>query len=227
MSTTAKHRDKLEVFLYWAMLFSVAVFVTLIILGVIMRPWLPEEVAFVMGVALFYLLANRLFFGYGSLSAYLDKIASGEVTEADKQRAHGKSGAQKHGLIAQLTHYGIATIWLDRYEPYRYTYLAVYLLVAALVVVLNLNFVSGITTGSIVEGFFWGATVVSVFVLAADVLVRWQYALTVVEPVYAQLAPALAGSTEPDARTLEPVCPDPDEPCVKEDMKAMHSSEKH
>ncbi len=211
MSSVRKH-DPLEQLLYWGMLFAVAVFVALLFFDVIVRPWLPEEVAFVLGFALFYLLANRLLFGYGNLSAYLDKIAKDEVTDADKMKAYEKSGANKHGVVDQLTHFGIATIWLDRYEPYRYTYLGIYLALATLVIVLNLNPITGLTTGSILEGVFWGGTVVSLFVLGADVLVRWQYAQTVVEPVYAALAPALAQAERAQEAEVAP-CPDPDEPC--------------
>ena len=209
MSSVRKH-DPLEQVLYWSMLFAVAVFVALLFFDLIVRPWLPEEVAFVLGFALFYLLANRLLFGYGNLSAYLDKVARDEVTDADKLKAYEKSGASKHGLVEQLTHFGIATIWLDRYEPYRYTYLGIYLALATLVIVLNLTPIAGLTTGSILEGVFWGGTVVSLFVLAADMLVRWQYAQTVVEPAYAVLAPALAQAQPVDE--VAP-CPDPDEPC--------------
>jgi len=221
-------KDWLEQVLYWGMLFALAVFVTLLLLDLIIRPWLPEEVAFVLGFATFYLLANTLFFGYGNLSAYLDKLAKSELTDADKQKAYEKSGASKHGLIEQLTHYGIATIWLDRYSPYRYAYMGLYLLLAAAVLTLNLSLVSGLTTGSILEGLFWGATLVSVFVLAADSVVRWQYAQTVAEPVYQTLAPALLADepTTPQAREQEyelahnKVCPDPDD---KECQAAAHA----
>ena len=212
-------KDWLEQVLYWGMLFALAVFVTLLLLDLIIHPWLPEEVAFVLGFATFYLLANTLFFGYGNLSAYLDKLAKSELTDADMQKAYEKSGASKHGLIEQLTHYGIATIWLDRYSPYRYTYMGLYLLLAATVLTLNLNLVSGLTTGSILEGLFWGATLVSVFVLAADSVVRWQYAHTVAEPVYQTLAPALkpAEAETPEAKEQDyelahnKVCPEPDD----------------
>ncbi len=207
MSSNVRKHDRLEQLLFWGMLFSVAVFVTLLFLQLIVRPWLPEEIAFVLGFALFYLLANRLLFAYGHLSAYLDKLSRDELSEADKERAYVKSGAGKHGLVTQLTHFGIATIWLDRYEPYRYTYLGIYLALAALVVVINLNPLAGLTTGSVLEGLFWGGTVVSLFVLAADMLVRWQYVQAVAGPVYAELAPSQAVE---DAAIP---CPDPDEPC--------------
>lgn len=217
MSNVTKH-DRLEQVLYWSMLFAVAVFVALLFFGLIVRPWLPEEVAFVLGFALFYLLANRLLFGYGNLSAYLDKLAKEEVTEADKHKAYEKSGAIKHGLMEQLTHFGIATIWLERYEPYRYTYLGIYLAMATLVIVLNLSPISGLITGSVLEGVFWGGTVVSLFVLAADTMVRWQYAQTVMEPVYAALAPSQA-----EAENVAP-CPDPDEPCETKKADEKSSS---
>ncbi|HIC99978.1 MAG TPA: hypothetical protein EYP05_01365 [Piscirickettsiaceae bacterium] len=217
MSSVRKH-DRLEQVLYWSMLFAVAVFVALLFFNLIVRPWLPEEVAFVLGFALFYLLANRLLFGYGHLSAYLDKLAKEAVTEADKRKAYEKSGAHKHGLMEQLTHFGIATIWLDRYEPYRYTYLGIYLAMATLVIVLNLSPISGLITGSVLEGVFWGGTVVSLFVLAADTMVRWQYARTVVEPVYTALAPS-----QPEVEAVAP-CPDPDEPCTPQKADEKSSS---
>ena len=186
----------LEPLLYWGMLAALSIFIILLLLDLIIRPWLPQEVAFVLGFALFYLLANRLFFAYGGLSNYLDKVAKDEADEADKQHAFQKSGAAKHGLIEQLTHYGIATIWLEKYEPYRYAYLGLYLLLSGLVLALNLDWVSGLVTGSVLEGLFWGATVVSVFVLAADSVVRWQYARTVAEPVFVQLAQFLCSRFE-------------------------------
>jgi hypothetical protein len=213
MSMVKKY-DALEKVLYWSMLFAIAVFVALLLLDLIIRPWLPEEVAYILGFAMFYLFASRLLFGYGYLSVYLDKVAKAEATDVDKQHAYMRSGAHKHGLIEQLTYYGIATIWLDRYEPYRYAYMAVYLLLAILMIVLNLSLVSGLTTGSILEGVFWGATTVSLFVLAADMLVRWQYARAVVEPTYQVLVPGLNLQGKAQEELIsERVCPDPDDLC--------------
>ncbi|WP_294948146.1 hypothetical protein [Sulfurivirga sp.] len=211
---TAK-KPLLEQVLWWSMLFALAVFVTLLLLDLIIRPWLPEEVAFVIGFALFYLLGSHLLFGYGALSNFLDKLAQDELEETDLQKAYERSGARKHGLLEQLTRYGLATIWLDRYGPYRYAYLGLYLLLASYVLVTNLDPVTGLVTGSVVEGLFWGATLVSVFVLAADSLVRWQYAQVVAEPVYAGLAATSARTPEAAEQAFEleqnRVCPEPDD----------------
>jgi len=156
------------------MMFAMGVFIYLLILGLLMRPWLPEEVAFVLGIGFAYLMANKLFFILGYLSAFLNKIALNEVSEEDKLTAMARSGADKRALLEDLTHFGIASIWLDRYESYRYIYLGLYLLLGSLVIVMNLELVASLATGSIVEGFFWGVSLVSVFVFAADVVVHWQ-----------------------------------------------------
>ena len=187
-----KQGRRLEKVLFWAMMFAMGVFIYLLILGLLMRPWLPEEVAFVLGIGFAYLMANKLFFILGYLSAFLNKIALNEVSEEDKLTAMARSGADKRALLEDLTHFGIASIWLDRYESYRYIYLGLYLLLGSLVIVMNLELVASLATGSIVEGFFWGVSLVSVFVFAADVVVHWQYAQTVVTPIFQRVVPVLA-----------------------------------
>ena len=209
----AQHNRTLEHVLFWGMVVAMGIFIYLLTLDILLRPWLPEEVAFVLGAGLSYLMANKLFFGYGSLSNYLNKIAKEEVTEEDKVKAAVKSGAHKRALLEELTHFGIASIWLERYEPYRYAYLGLYLLLGGLVISLNLDLVSGLTTGSIVEGFFWGATLISVFVFAADSIVRWQYAQTVVAPIFQKIAPVVAPEQEKSVLDEDTVvCPDADDP---------------
>jgi len=214
--TQVQHNRTLEKLLFWAMLFAMGLFIYLLTLDLLLRSWLPEKIAFILGAGLFYLMANKLFFGFGHLSYFLDKIAKDEVTEEDKAVAAAKSGADKRALLEDLTHFGIASIWLERYEPYRYAYLGLYLLLGGLVISMNLDLVSGLTTGSMVEGFFWGATLVSVFVFAADAIVRWQYAQTVVAPIFQKMAPALAATEAAQTAEPETVCPDADDPDCKE-----------
>jgi len=216
MANVQKHQT-LEKVLFWTMVFSLGLFVALLIWGLFTNTWLPEEVAFILGAGVFYLMANTLFFGYGHLSDFLDKVANNNLEAHEKALAVQKSGADKRALAEELTEFGIATIWLERYEPYRYAYLGLYLLLSGLVLALNLDLVSGLTTGSILEGFFWGATLVSIFVLAADSIVRWQYAQTVVMPIFQKLEPVLKEPSEAHSVSNENVCPDADDPDCKEE----------
>ncbi len=206
----------LEKLLWWAMLAALGIFIGLLLTDMIIHPWLPEEVAFILGIALFYLLASQLLFGYGALSQYLEKMAQNQVTQADAEKAYDRSGARRHGLLEEITHYGLATLWLDRFGPYRYAYMGLYLLLAAYVVVTNLDPVTGWLSGSAMEGFFWGATVISIFVFGADLLVRWQYGQLISTTLY-HLNPkentpsAIENNSDPAEG-----CPDPDDKACQE-----------
>jgi hypothetical protein len=183
-----QHRSGLEVFLFWAMLFSLGLFVGLFIFEIIVYPWKPEQIAFFFGLGIFYLFANRLLFAYGQLSEFLDKQIKDETTEEDIEKAYHRSGANKTHFLEQLTTAGISLIWLDRNEPYRYTYFGLYLLMVAFVFISNMNLVTGFTVGSILEGFFWGATIVSLFVFAGHLVVSWQVGQLVVQPLLKEMA---------------------------------------
>ena len=128
----------------------------------------PQELAFVLGLSVFMLLASRLIWGYGALAAFAQAALAGE--QPDRSRAENEARVpepERLGLAA------LASFWLAALEPYRYAFYAAYavLFVITLATKLTLplpNAWAWITGSLLLEGVFWGASaaVLTVWALA-------------------------------------------------------------
>ncbi len=126
----------------------------------------PQELAMLLGFAGFMLIAGRLVYGYGGLAAFAEAALGGK--EPDRARAEAEVRVpepEKLGLAA------LAGMWLAALEPYRYAFYAVYLLLLLVVLAGKLvvplpSMWSWITGTTLIEGVFWGASIVALLVWA-------------------------------------------------------------
>jgi hypothetical protein len=126
----------------------------------------PQELAMLLGFAGFMLIAGRLVYGYGGLVAFVEAALGG--SEPDRSRAEAESRVpepERLGLAA------LAGFWLAALEPYRYAFYAVYLLLLLVVLAAKLvmplpSMWAWISGTSLIEGVFWGASIVALLVWA-------------------------------------------------------------
>jgi len=126
----------------------------------------PQELAMLLGFAGFMLLAGRLLFGYGGLIAFAE--AAGAGSEPDRAQAEAEARVpepERLGLAA------LAGFWLAALDPYRYAFYAVYLLLLLITLATKLvlplpDMWAWIAGSSLIEGVFWGASIVALLVWA-------------------------------------------------------------
>lgn len=119
----------------------------------------PQELALLLGFAGFMLLGSRLVWGYGAISAFVEALGRGE----EPDRAAAEAGSQQ-AQAEDLSDVALVSFWLAAFDPYRYAFIAAYvvLFLATMALKLELPIISfwgWITGSSLIEGVFWGASV--------------------------------------------------------------------
>ncbi len=151
---------------------ALGVLLWVIAVGLLTWTWLPSEVAFLLGLGGFYLLGNRLVFGYGALARFLDEVAGGRDTAQSREQALERSGVK--GLEPEaLGAIGISLVWLERLEHYRYPFFGLFMLLLILTLLAKFSPLGLVALGNYLEGAFWGAAVVCFFVMVLDGFCRW------------------------------------------------------
>lgn len=126
----------------------------------------PQELAMLLGFAGFMLIAGRLLSGYGSLISFAEAVSAGSEPDRSQAEAAAKvPEPERLGLAA------LAGFWLAALEPYRYAFYAVYLLLFLITLATKLvlplpNIWAWVVGSSLIEGVFWGASIVALLVWA-------------------------------------------------------------
>ncbi len=150
------------------MLILLLAFVAVQALGMIaFWPLLPEDWAFLAGLLIFWLLANKLLFGYGQFI----QAAEGFLADAAIDVAAIR-GRVHHPMewLESLALSSLLTAWLHDLDKYRYTFYTAYLVVALFTLLTKFNLLGYNLVGNYLEGAFWGASVVAFLVLALDLV---------------------------------------------------------
>ena len=153
----------------WSLVFIfLLVFLFVQLLGLALSwPLFPEDWAFILGLLLFWLLANKLLFGYGLYISLADRFLAD--AELDEARLRARI-SQPLEWLRPLALASLLVAWLNELDKYRYTYYAAYLVVALLAILSKFDMLGYNIIGNYLEGAFWGATVVSLFVFALDLV---------------------------------------------------------
>ena len=153
--------------LIWSlMLILLLAFVVVQLLGwTLFWSLLPEDWAFLAGLLVFWLLANKLLFGYGQFIQTAERFLADAAIDVEgiRTRVH-------HPLewLESLALSSLLTTWLHDLDKYRYTFYAAYLVVALFTMLTKFNLLGYNLVGNYLEGAFWGASVVAFLVLALD-----------------------------------------------------------
>jgi len=153
----------------WGVVFiALLVFLAIQLLGLALTwPLFPEDWAFLLGLLIFWLLANKLLFGYGAYiqtaESFLADIGVDEARLRDRL-------PQPEEWLKLLAVTSLLSAWLNELDKYRYTYYAAYLILALFTILTKFNLLGYNLIGNYLEGAFWGASVVSFFVLALDLV---------------------------------------------------------
>ncbi len=177
----------------WSLvLIILAAFIVIQLLGLfLMSPLLPEDWAFLVGFLVFWLLANKLLFGYGQFIQLAEAFLADAAMDAGHVRAKIRQPLE---WLDILTKASLFTVWLNDLDKYRYTFYTAYLVVALFTMLTKFNLLGYNLVGNYLEGAFWGASVIAFLTLALD-LVAHTYPADL-------LAQAAEEPTEPQAETL-------------------------
>ena len=181
--------------LIWSlMLILLLTFVLVQLVGLaLLSPIFPEDWAFLAGFLVFWLLANKLLFGYGQFIQTTELfLADDAIDEA------GVRSKIRHPLewLNSLALSSLLTVWLNELDKYRYTFYASYSVVALFTILTKFDLLGYNLIGNYLEGAFWGASVVAFLVLALD-WVAHTYPADILAHVEQALAePELAPPTE-------------------------------
>jgi len=122
----------------------------------------PEELAFLLGLFGFLLLANPLLFGYAGLLGFLAEVEAGTAkAERVAEATHAPLA-----LLKDLAGLALATFWLKELSPYRYAYYGLFLLL--LLVALAPQLAGGLAFAGVLTGVLWGAAVPTVLVFGLE-----------------------------------------------------------
>ncbi len=128
---------------------------------------IPEGLAFLLGLIVFLLLGNRLLFGYSSLTLTLDAFLSDREIDRRKLMGRAKGPAE---LTKELSILSLILMWMKDLDYYRYAYYSMFSLLLLIAVLTKLNLFGSLSVGNYVEGSFWGACVVTLFVWSLDTI---------------------------------------------------------
>ena len=127
----------------------------------------PETFAFVFGGLGFWLFANRLIFGYGSIVDSINKFI--EDKEIDKKKLAEKS----HHHLLNLDDYSIPALfilWKGSIEPYRYTYYFAFFFTLALDLLFETHVLTMSYVAIDIKAFMLGASIPTLLVWGLDLL---------------------------------------------------------
>ena len=148
-----------------------ALFLILLLTGIVgfvlLWPKYPEDVAFLLGFLSFWILANRLLFGYGQFINFSELLLSG--IEPDRDYIMGKIG-QPRPLMETLALPFLMIAWLQELDKYKYTYYTAFLLLTLLSVLFKFNLLGYGIVGNYIEGTFWGAAVITFIVFSLELI---------------------------------------------------------
>ena len=153
--------------LVWSLaLVILAAFIIIQLLGLfLLWPLLPEDWAFLAGLLVFWLLANKLLFGYGQFIQLAEAFLADAAMDAERVRAKIRHPGE---WLEALTKASLFTVWLNDLDKYRYTFYTAYLVVALFTMLTKFNLLGYNLVGNYLEGAFWGASVVAFLTLALD-----------------------------------------------------------
>ncbi len=132
----------------------------------------PEVASFLLGFIVFFLLANKLLFGYSGLILTLQAIRSEK--EIDKEKLKEKSKTP-HAITEELEYKDLIFLWLKDIDYYRYTYYGIFSLLLLIWLLMKLDLFGILIGAGYLEGAFWGAAVVSFLVWTLDLTAHYLF----------------------------------------------------
>ena len=154
---------------WWVFWITFAVLIAVMFYGftLIIFKATPSEIAFILGLVSFFLLANRLLFGYGWIANILDSILGMEDLEQKRPVIEKKVQEKKitsEEEIKKLSVSALILLLLKDLSYYQYAFYGVYLLLVIFTLAFNFNLFGDLLIGRYIKGIFWGASVVVFFV---------------------------------------------------------------
>ncbi|WP_461831907.1 hypothetical protein [Aquifex sp.] len=154
----------------WILIISLAVLLTLTFTGFFISTLVltltPEGLAFLFGFLGALVFANKLLFGYGSF------LITAEAFLANKEinrRELSKKTEEPKERTENLSIPSLLMLWLHNLDYYKYAYYGIFTLLLILTFLSKFNLLGSLVIGNYLEGAFWGASVITLFVFALEI----------------------------------------------------------
>ncbi|MEO2083180.1 MAG: hypothetical protein ABGX12_04045 [Desulfurobacteriaceae bacterium] len=136
----------------------------------------PEAAAFILGLLGFWLFANRLIFGYGAISNTAEKVIEGEDVNKEEiaEKVAKSPEAAKAQKLEELEAAALLSMWYGVLEPFKYAYYLGFFLLFLVAALCELNILSSVIFGPVVEAVTLGAAVPTLLVWSLEWLARQQ-----------------------------------------------------
>ncbi len=163
----------MERILWWI---TLGLFILIIVLGTFFLTALvatnPETVAFLLGFLGFWLFANRLIFSFSQIANAASSVASGEDVEKEEiaKKLVKREGEVKLRNLTELSIAALLSMWRGSLEPFKYSYYLAFFLLFLFSVLFELNIISSLVFGPIVEALTLGAAIPTVLVWGLELL---------------------------------------------------------
>ena len=163
-----------ETAVQWSLIFLMALLLffafTGIFISTLTLALTPEGFSFLLGLLGAWLFANKLLFGYGSFLFTAEAVLNNQ--EVNREELEKKTNQPKE-QIAQLSIVSLMFLWLQSLDYYRYAYYGLFTLFLILMLLTKFNLLGALIVGNYLEGAFWGAAVVTLFVFALEVTANY------------------------------------------------------
>jgi len=168
---------KTENIFQWGLVVLLAVLLffafTGILVSFLVTALTPEGFAFLLGFIGAWVFANRLLFGYGNFLLTADAILQDK--EVDRGEIEKKTKEPKERLQG-LSLISLMALWLQNLDYYRYAYYGLFTLLLILMLLSKFNLLGALIIGDYLEGAFWGAAVITLFVFAFEITANYLFA---------------------------------------------------
>lgn len=133
----------------------------------------PETAAFTIGLIGFWLFANRLIFGYGSVANMASQFLKGEEISKENLINKVKEPVEK---IKELSIASLLTIWYNSLEPFKYTYYMGFFLLLTLTLIFEMNIIVAAPIALVVKALTFGAAIPTLLVWGLELLAGYYIA---------------------------------------------------
>ncbi|WP_456456199.1 hypothetical protein [Thermovibrio sp.] len=174
----------MERILWWI---TLALFILVVVLGTFFLAALvatnPEATAFLLGFLGFWLFANRLIFAFSQIANAASSVASGELVEKEEiaKKLVKREEEVKLRNLTELSVAALLSMWRGALEPFKYAYYLAFFLLLLFSVLFELNVISSLVFGPIVEALTLGAAVPTVLVWGLELLADYYLAKAVLK----------------------------------------------
>jgi len=164
----------MQTFVQWSLIILLGALLFFAFTGILVSTLVialtEEGLAFLLGFLGALVFANKLIFGYGSFTITAEAFLSNK--EIDRRELAKKTNEPQERL-ENLSIPSLLMLWLQSLDYYKYAYYGIFTLMLILMLLTKFNLLGELIIGNYLEGAFWGAAVITLFVFALEITAKY------------------------------------------------------